>query len=222
MVARRKRGFTLVEILLAMGLLSLLSIGLFSAFDYGATAFRHATSQQENQGALTRAYTTLRDDLRQTHFRSVSVKQRTVEVEGEHLSRDGLCFGGLKDWDAEESFDAVNGLPKWDRYLLYYATQKGLLVRSEIDPAFPDFSPAPFGSLDETEHMQEDPAFNAGNQIAYKIVTNTVKEFAVELDPGSDTVLVSCVLKLRHRDRTDLTEFELEISPQNTWPRGDQ
>lgn len=220
-MVREDKGSTLVEMLLALGLLSLLTVALFEAFDFGATAFRTATEKQESQGAYTRAYTALQKDLRQTHFRSTSVLQRELEVDDEFVRLDGLSLGSLKDWDDPASFDAINGLPKWDRYIIYYGTTTRRLVRSAVDPSLPDFSPAPLADFEADDYLNDDPEENRLAQTSYKFLSDNLKSFQVERDITTDTVSVRGIIEIARSRRTYHTEFQLQVVPQNTWPRGD-
>lgn len=221
MVKLKSRGFTLLELILATSMLALLIIALFEAFDYGAKAFQLATSKQDSQAALTRAYSSLRDDLRRSHFRSVSRLERVVSHEGAEYRRDGLCMAGLIDWEADTSFDEINGLPKWDSYILYYATQDGRLVRSKLELDRPDYSPAPFADLEESTYLNDDPRTNTGYQKSFRVLASGLLDFRVQSDVPTDTVSVRCLLELTSRGKKNRSEFELEVFPQNTWPKGE-
>ena len=218
MVRTSVRGFTLLEIILACAMLGLLTLAIFRSFDYGARAFKKATSRQDSQAALRSVYGLLRDDLRKSHFRTISTIERSTLVEGRAYRRDGLCLASLRDWNAEESFDDINGLPKWDRYLLYYGTFEGLLIRTTLDHDRPDYSPAPFPDLDEGRYLKEDPQSNTGYQTGYRILSRDLLEFQGELHPSRDTVEIRCML--RHRSGKQ-NEISLTVYPQNTWPKGE-
>lgn len=223
MVRSSARGFTLLEMILASAMLGLLILAIFRAFDYGANAFRRATSKQDAQAAIRSVYGLIRDDLRKTHYTSVSQfpalpLTRVISVDGKDRHRDGLCMASLKDWSNTDSFDDINGLPMWDRYVLYYGTMEGRLIRSNIDPDTPDFSPAPFADLDGARHMNENPDDNSLRQSSYRIMTTELLEFKVELNPARDTVSVLCLLESKNKK---MNEISLTVYPQNTWPKGE-
>lgn len=218
MVRSINRGFTLLEVILACAMLGLLTLAIFRAFNYGATAFKKATSRQDSQAALRSVYGILRDDLRKSHFRTISTVERSTLVEDEPYRRDGLCLASLKDWSAEGSFDDINGLPKWDRYLLYYGTLEGLLVRTTLDHDRPDYSPAPFPDLDEDRYLREAPESNTGYQTSHRVMSADLLEFRSELDPARDMVDIRCLLKHKSGRRN---EINLTVYPQNTWPKGE-
>ena len=219
MVKRKaSSGFSLLEVILASAMLGLLTLAIFRAFDYGATAFKKATSRQDSQAALRSVYGLLRDDLRKSHFRTLSTLERSTTQTDQTYRRDALSLASLKDWSAEESFDDINGLPKWDRYYLYYATMEGLLIRTTIDHDRPDYSPVPFFDLDEDRYLKEDPAFNSGYQTSYRVLSRKLLEFRGDLDPARDVVEVRCVLQNESEKRN---EIALTVYPQNTWPKGD-
>lgn len=218
-MVRRQRAFTILEVLVAGLLFGLLSTALFQAFRYGSVAFQRASSRQDAQSALRTAYLSLRDDLRKSHFHSISVLPRTQRKGDLEVRRDALCLAGVKDWSAAASFDAVNGLPKWDRYILYYGTASGKLVRTLIDLDRPDYSPSPFDDLDPDTYLQEDPALNRGYQSSFRIMTRDLDVFECRTEPASDQIEVGLLLVDRQGRKN---EVRLTVYPQNTWPKGEE
>ena len=217
------RGFSLLEVLVATGILGLLIVAIFSAFDYGSRAFRQANARQDAQGVSTRVYTLLRDDLRQTHHWMASVSERALNIDDTEYRRDGLCFGTLEDWSDPESFDQQNGVPEWDRYVLYYGTLDGKLARTMIShPTLDDHSPAPFTELEVDRYMKDDPATNTGHQSEYRVLTDSLMEFKAETSVETGTVSVRCLFQRDRRERKERSEFQLQVFPQNTWPKGGQ
>jgi prepilin-type N-terminal cleavage/methylation domain-containing protein len=218
----KKRGFTLLELIVAMGILGLLIIALFEVFDFGSKAFREANIRQNAQGAMTRAYSVLRGELRRSHFRSISVVERATNVDDVEVRRDALSLGGLKDWHDPANYDELNGVPKWNRFILFYGTMDGKLVRTTVDLDNGDPSPVPFFDLDPERYLKDDPSINTGYQTGYRVISDSLEEFACTLYPGTDTVRVQCTLvQDRYRREKSLSQFELEVFPQNTWPKGD-
>ncbi|MCA9777853.1 MAG: type II secretion system protein [Candidatus Eremiobacteraeota bacterium] len=223
----RRRGFTLVELIVACAMLGVLIIALFQAFDYGSNAFQQATRRQDAQGQATRVYSSLRDELRQSHFWMASTVDRAVNVDDTEYDRDALVFGSLRDWSDEENFDHINGLPEWNRYMLYYGTQEtdyGKLVRATLDPPWmdSDHSPAPFKEMEPERYLKDDPASNTGHQSSYRILTEDLLEFKASLDPALDIVTVRCVFEKERKGQKNRSEFEIKVFPQNTWPKGEQ
>ena len=217
-----RKGYTLIELVVAMGVLAILSIALFEAFDFGSRSFREANTRQNAQGALTRAYSVLRGELRRSHFRSISVVERATIVEEEEVRRDALSLGGVKDWHDPESYDELNGVPKWNRFIIFYGTMDGKLVRSTVDLENGDPSPVPFYDLDGERYLKDDPSTNTGYQTSYRVISESLREFECTLYPGTDTGRVECALEIDRRGREKgLSQFEIEVFPQNTWPKGD-
>jgi hypothetical protein len=211
-----RRGFSLIEVLLTSGILMFLVLAIFFAFDYGSRAFYHSTTNQNAQGEMTRAYSKLRKDLRQTHFLSVSTRIRTFD----ETRRDAICLGSVKNWSDEESFDEINGLPKWDRYIVYYGTNSGQLVRALLDLEYPDFAPAPFLDLSEPDHLNENPDYNDNElQSSYQIVSRRLNTFEADLEPSRDMILIRIKLKSDQGRKTETSEIRIDVSPQNTWPQ---
>lgn len=205
------RGHTLIELLVGMAVLALLIGVIFLAFDYGTTTFRRANDRQGAQGEMARALTAMQTDLRRSHYRTV-----TALTLNSSPRRDALALASLKDWHDEASFDGINGLPRWDRYVLYYATGQGWLVRALLDPVSPDFSPVAFPNLDPASFCHDDPNLNAAPQTSFTVLTRAVDEFQVEAPPFAEHVEVRLRLNLENRQRL---ECQLDIAPENTWPR---
>ena len=220
MVRVGKAGFTLLELLVSMAVFGGLIITLFSIFDFGANAFREATEKQDSQQAITRAYTSLRGELRQSHFRSISTLERSTSVDGEEFRRDGISIGTLKDWSDSNNYDEINGVPKWNRYVLFYGTLGGKLVRSTVDPDQTDFSPVPLRNFTE-QFLSEDPTSNPDSQTSYRFMAEDLLSFECELKPATDTVRIECTLMRKRNNEPGRAQFELEVFPQNTWPKGE-
>lgn len=220
-ISSTHRGFSLIEIMVSSTILIFLMAAVFFAFDFGTRAFNESNTKQNAQAEVTKLYMRLRQDLRQTHFRSVSAVPRTFTVTSGDVRRDAVCFTGVRNWKDPASFDEVNGLPKWDRYVLFYGTQQGHLVRTNIDPEYPDFSPAPFDGLNEVEFMSDNPLNNIALQTSYSIISRSLHSFEVELDPSRDMVLVRCLMKQTTGHKVESVELKFDISPQNTWPKAD-
>lgn len=221
MLLRKHKGFTLVELLISASILIFLVGAVFFAFAYGTRAFHQSNTKQNAQAEVTKLYLRLRQDLRQTHYRSVSSVVRTFTVPSGNVRRDALCMSGVRNWKDPNSFDEVNGLPKWDRYVLFYGNQAGKLIRTNIDPSFPDFSPAPLGELSELSHMSENPINNVAEQTSFSIISRSLESFIIELEPGRDMVLVRCLMKQGTGRKTESVELKFDISPQNTWPKAE-
>jgi prepilin-type N-terminal cleavage/methylation domain-containing protein len=211
-----QRGFSIIELMVTLSVLLALIGSVFFAFDYGTRGFYQSTRRQDAQAEMTKSYLKLKADLRQTHFRSVLVRERGSGDE----RRDAVCFSAVRDWRSPESFDSLNGLPKWDRYITYYGTPSGSLVRSLLDPEFPDYSPFPFHGLSEADHLNETPGINEPElQSGYSVITTRLERFEASLDRDKEMVLVIMVLKTQEGRTAETSELQFDISPQNTWPR---
>ncbi len=215
----RRSGFSLLEMILCVTILSGLVLSIFWAFEYGAKAFTLSQTRQGVQGELLRISSAMMDTLRHSHIRTVSCLVRELNFDGEVHRRDGLCLAGVKDWRSLESFDQVNGLPKWDRYVLFYGTFDGKLVRCHLDPPNPDYSPVPFPDLVAEDYLNDEPSSNRSPQFGFSVLSVQIKDFVVEKRVAENSVLVRLKLQEARARSPETAEFELRISPQNSWPK---
>jgi hypothetical protein len=154
-----------------------------------------------------------------------------VEREFAGKQRDIICMLGLSNWSDDARF-AANGLPLWDRYVVYYATddaESGKLMRAELAPDFPTgqdclrIAPFNLGLLGAVgQPIPPDELALIGRQQ----VVDHLEEFSCDRDDAYQVVRVSLSgrrvsgAKADGIARTD-EEFEavFEFDPLNTSPR---
>ena len=172
---RRTRGITLAEALVAcVVFLGLLGVTV-SVFDYALRGSLQASSRADLQTQATRALTSLQTDLRRTNDDSVVLAPRTSN----NLRRDGLCFLGRSDWSGAGSYDLPTGTALYDRYLNYYATTSGRLVRSVLEgAATPMRGSVALLSYSLALYGNDEPTLNT-RQLGFSVLSENVREFAV-------------------------------------------
>ena len=227
-VGRRDRGFTLTEALVTILVFSFFLGVLFFTISYGFRTFSVAVARSDVTTEARRLMLFMENELRSSAYFSIKTVKRTV---GGSLARDGLCFVSLLDWSRPDAYNATEGRPDWDRYLIYYATKEtpsGSLVRTAINPQsaldvgsfpYPPFADKPF------DYMLDDPLQYKGSDLANtRILASKVKSFSVSTVATSSEVDVRTILRQngimtrRGDGNREGGTFELHyrVHPQNT------
>ena len=215
----RRRGVTLAELLVAMSILGLLLGAVFSLFGLGTDAFRISLLRQDLQTTARFILTRLEQEIRVTHLESMSVADtRSVGTSRRHM----LCMSSLSDWNDLTLYDVNSGMPRWNRYLLYYATLEvplGGLIRLELEaPASGPWSA--FKALVPPSSGLPASPFAGAKITRGQILTAEVLEFGVT---PADKAL-HCTLKLRRQDtatmggqkrRDEVFQLDIEARPRN-------
>ncbi len=214
---KRPRGFSLIELLVALSVLLVTSALAFFIFELGSRWFRTLITQQGLESQLRRFSATVRRDLELTHYQGVtSVTARSLSVLGQSRARHALCLPGVSNWSAASAYDPASGLPNWDRYLLYYANldESGRVIRCLIDPPGGVFAAGPLTGFQNNPggYLLDDPHLIPEHE-SHREVARDVLEFSVQLD-GSQTI----VLDLKLRLEQELRELRLEVIARNTFP----
>ena len=216
-----KRGQTLLETILAMSLLMMVVAAIFSVFDLGQGSFHLSVMRNDLQNQGRGALVWLERDVIQTALSNLAVADGPARsVNGS--ARHAVCVTGLDDWTEPANFDPVSGLPRWNRYLVYYATTEpeGRLIRlevslaSNINGAWSDF-------VNYLDNDPESMSLPSGYVLeGYRVLARDVREF--RLAPEDETLLFE--LQLRRREAARMTgseardetlELHLEATPLN-------
>lgn len=229
----RTAGFTLLESVLTVVILGSLMLVIFSVFSVGMAGFRVGSNRLQLQSDLRRVLAPLRRDLENSSFQSISstvLETRTLQNPPVPLPdmparRDGVCLNGLRDPLSDASYAAGSGLPQWDCFLLYFATQDlpdGRLVRLRLRDATPGVLSVPRG-LSPADLSLANPDL-MGRET--RVLSDQILDFQVRLD--SSNQLVQLGLKLRSKpghalaggkSRVEVLEIETVVDPANTSPR---
>ncbi len=215
-------GFTLLELLISMSLLSLLLILIFAAFDLGTRIFQETAVRQSSETQLRNIRVLLERDAKLASFwYSNSISRSTTDGE-----RDALSLAAVSDWDDPTKYDSTTGRPLWDRYIVWYATtgETGSLYRQIVAPSFPGPALATaYGSLG-TNLSDLNPLANE-DVVFSRLLSENVVDFRADLKAQNGTVTTTIRLLSKGGKRAlsgvkveDHLEVTLVFQPKNTWP----
>jgi hypothetical protein len=220
-------AFGLMDLIVSMAAVGFVFGIVFLLFSYGVGGYALLDARQGVQGDALKARTQLERDFSLSHFDSVGVVQGNFEG----FERDIVCCLGLSDWNDPARF-SDNGLPLWDRYIVYYATAdqgSGSLMRAELAPEVPEgleclrITPLPAGLLGAVG-LDVPPADLA--LIGRQKVTDDLQEFSCSTDPSLQVVSVRLAgrrvsgARPGGAKRTDEGfEAVFELDPLNTSPK---
>ena len=213
------RGFSLPELLFGLGVFSLFLVGMFALFGRGYQAYHFLSTRQSVQSDLLRLRAVLGDDFGKTHYRSVGSLQREILIDGDTVSRDIACCLSLDDWSRSENFRVPEGIPLWNRYIVYRSSldNEGRLERLVVAPKDdPPFRVRPMLGLDNLEAPVK----------SLQTLSTSIRHFECRVDGYLQKVVVTLVLSdgggKRGLDSGDAKEtFKAEFSwlPHNTVPK---
>lgn len=196
----KNRGFSLIEIVLAMTLLSLGLIVAFSLFERGSRALMLSDTKSGLGGESRRAILGLSSALRLGDSRLAEVlspPRQTLSLSGNTVERGAYSLPTLRRWDEPSNFDQIEAQIYWDSYTVVYATlaQEGSLVVQTYEPATPP--PPYYEPLNAlSSFLADNPQLNTG-AVATRLLTQKVEEFRAELD--SETSVMRLTLRLAQR-----------------------
>lgn len=233
----RRRGFSLLELMVACSLfLGMLAV-VFFFFRYGTRAFNTATQRQGVQADALRIMDGLQADLKRSSDTSILLANdaaRTRVVDGVTVHRDAISFITLKNWSNPadvDNFEVPGGQPKWNRYWVFYATtnaDRGQMVRLKVDPSPPPIAPIPLTMSDLSHLIQDDPSLNLfqGAVPAFVFLARNVYDFSVTRAAANE-FSISCKLQERRQLRPDggiiqgveTYQLLMRVRPENTYPQ---
>jgi hypothetical protein len=218
----RRRAFSLIETVLACALLAVSVAVLFSTFELGSRSFRFGTTRQGLQNSAKRVLASLDTDIRRSDFSRIATLARAM-MGGS--SRDGVCLPGLSNPSAAGAFDVVTGLPRWDRYVVYYSTSEpegGRLLRQVLQPPGAPYA-SPLRSFSEASNLNDVPANNAPNVLRTQQLTDGVEQFSVRPDGRLQVLRVELLLRARggrrpgsQKQTDESLQLVWELQPENT------
>ena len=224
----RNRAFSLSEVIVVCALMGLVMGGVFLLFHMGTRGFSRAVSESGAVGELQRASRVIQRDLRLTHFLSASERQREVTTSAGTFDRDGLAVAGVSNWAAPSNFEAGTELPKWNRWILFYASrdEKGKLYRLEMvrnpDSKGNYYPIVPLGNLQK--YMVNDP-LELEETLRVSTLCHNLRSFRVEIDPYERLLKTTFRINkdgvkrmTSEQSVEDSLEAQFDISPMNSYP----
>lgn len=224
----RRRAFTLVELMVCMGVFSLLAVVALGILVFGARGFHQVIYRQGAQSDIRRIMAALQRDLASTHHRSIALADRESPA---GYARDAICMVSLSNWNEPANFDEYLR-PRWDSYVIYYATREqegpnevGRLIRESVEVTDPtlvgpfEFWDFPGGHLVEGTPLQT-------TRVSSQVVSDRLWKLELENDLIGQSVSLRVALRNPPQVRATGAEREmhtmevlLKVKPANTWPQ---
>jgi hypothetical protein len=211
-----------------MGLLSLLVSTFFILLDISLRSFQQSILRHSLQADTQRISYRLTEDLRRSHFLTVSKLDLTSGGPAA-LQRDAICIAVVKDWSSPTAIDSNSGRPTWNRYALYYCRPKSddepvtELYRCLINPSDPnDMGQFAYPPLNPGLHCVNNPRtvsdFENINELS-----NLLERFEVTSSEDSQWRVTFCLRERRAKRTTrayqdQILETTIQVRPENTFP----
>ncbi len=193
----RRRGFTLSEVLVSCMVLSLALMVCFQLFQWCSRAALLGQSRASLEGEGRRLLLSLRMDLMRSDFDGLESEtaRSVVNAQGQTVDRHALSFPCLDNWSHPGNFNPDSASPRWNRYLVLYATtaQPGLLVKQFYAPAGAPYQ-GPMGNLGGL--LADDPAANPLAR-SHQVLSQNLESFQVKSDDSSKVVELHWILARR-------------------------
>lgn len=218
---------TLLELILSMAIFLGIMAMVFGIFIYGTKMFQQTSFRQGLEGDARRIAAKLRKDIALSSFQTVSALNRTTTASGPTLRRDAYAVGALSDWSDSANFRPGLGLPRWNQYIVCYATldPEGRLLRQVISPTSvpSDGFLTPYAAL--STNLANTPSYNS-DVANTTTLSNQIESFQAEPDLSENTVTLTCSLRRRqgqkkagtNKEIDESFEFRLLVKAKNTWP----
>ena len=150
----RQRGFSIIEMMVSLGIMSIVMLGAYQLFTEGMQLFRVNQATSDAQVAVTKAAGAISTEL----TNAAPALTRHYGPTHTHLYGGGGTPGGILpgitfatplDKDGKVRYDSVNGQLYWQRYISYYfladtnGGYDGKIYRGETDVAPEPGDPEP-------------------------------------------------------------------------------
>lgn len=240
----RTRGFSLLELMVAVGIFLGTSVLIFSFFRFGTRSFQQANAKNLLQTDALRVMESLQVELTRTSLPTIKLMNdtsREMTIDTEVVRRDAISFAGLQNWRRKSdslNYDPDTGAPLWNRYHIFYATKdtEGQLIRVKIDPSPPPNAPLPMLTTDFDQVYNDDPNLNDFDNETppYVVLSKNAYDFRINeelvfYDARKRRVSYDVALKLREKHKLegqesgarrqyDYYELKLRLEPGNSFP----
>ena len=116
-----KRAFSVVEMLMVLGLFALVSALIFQMLNDGFRKFRALNSRYDTQQRLNKSLATMQRDLEKADSTQIGMKRISTSAG----NGDAIWFLSADDPtqsnpDMRFMRDPASGMPNWQRHILYY------------------------------------------------------------------------------------------------------
>lgn len=195
-------------------LLSLALLACFQLFEWSSRAFILTHLRSGLEGESRRVLASLATDLRQGDIHGLSVIDRRVNSpEGDSVERDAYSLPSLTHWEDPAAINPSTALPRWDRYVVVYATlaNPGRLFKQYCSPGGSAPYQAPLSDL--SSRINDNPALNP-QATRPTILTQSVHEFRVTFNDDNDRATYHLTLASRgaRKGQGRLTNERYQVS----------
>lgn len=217
------RGLSLIELLIAMTIFSLLLGSVFLLFGIGTRGFRTVENRQTAQNQLASIRAAFQSDLQVSHFYGIHLDtSNTFLIDGVEQPRHALSAVAISDPSERNQF----GVPNWDQWALYRVTyeEKGQLVRHTVSPEPGQRGPALLRAADGLPALARavsvyNPAWSDVSPPS--VLARGLRSLRARLDESERAVELAVTIeqKTDHLNaRPDVITATFYIKPHNTVP----
>ncbi len=127
----RSRGTTLIEVIIATGIFSVLTLALFAVMQFGIRSWKNIESRSAVQTQLRKVELYLLEDLKRASFRQLRVDDMPAswspgspqDLVGRPCSGSAVWFLSAMNDEGDFFHRDDQGHPVWQRNILYYLTR---------------------------------------------------------------------------------------------------
>lgn len=187
--SRERRGTSLVELMVSMGVLAVVLATLFVLFAQSYNGFHLLNTRQSVQGEVLQVRNWLENDFSTSHLGSVGVVARPTTAAGQPVSRDGVCCLTVSDW-AQAANYFPSGTPKWNRFIVYYASldEAAELRRLTVLPQDLSDGTIEFLTVKPFPMPTDLEGWTSPEILERRTISHNVLDFACELDLGGEAL----------------------------------
>ena len=182
---RGSRGLTLVEVLIALTIFSILMVAIFGSFKMGLNAFHKTSTKNDLHRQAQGLSLRLIDELQRSSISSVSLDPPPPAPP----AADKLCFLSALDPDGNFMLDP-RGRPDWQNYVIYFRNSTDNKVYRKEVPLIPSASqkrvPTPIENYNPGSGAEPLSFYATGGQPVGRFITRF--EVSVQPAPVSQVV----------------------------------
>lgn len=222
----RQQGASLIELVVAVGMLALLLTVFFLILDLSIRSFQSAIVRHNIQADTQRISYRLSEDLKRSHYFTVS--RLLLRSSGNLFDRNAICIGAVRNWSAADAINSQDGRPNWNGYILYYLpVEPGdepvqRIYRCWISPPPTQVGQFAFPALSSAVHCPINPK-SSPNIESFSLLSKIVEMFRVEEGENSQWRVTfrlrqQAAQKRGARSIDEVLETTVQVRPENTFP----